>query len=97
MNAQHTPGPWHHGLHHHGHLAVQAENGRLVTLCGAIAHDDAQLENHANSRLIAAAPDLFAALREIVAAVEMGEVDGYSPSGDWFREAKAALNKVEEG
>ena len=43
----------------------------------------------------AAAPELLVALREIVAAVEVGDVDGFSPSGTWFREAKAALNKVE--
>lgn len=79
MNAQHTPGPWHHGLHHHGHLAVQAENGRLVTLCGAIARDDAQLENHANARLIAAAPDLLAALQKIDANA--------AESVEWIRRA----------
>lgn len=47
-----------------------------------------------DAQLIAAAPDLFKALQEIVAAVEAGEVDGYSPSGDWFREAKAAIAKA---
>ncbi len=53
--------------------------------------------NANNARLVAAAPDLLAALREIVAAVESGEVDGYSPSGDWFREARAAIAKATGG
>lgn len=62
MNAQHTPAPWNDGLHHHGRLAIQSHNGRLVAFCGAIARDDEQLENLANARLIAAAPDLLIAL-----------------------------------
>lgn len=94
MNTQHTPAPWNDGLHYQGHLAIQSDNGRLVALCGAMARNDEQLENLANARLIAAAPDLLAALREIVAAVESGDVDGYSPSGDWFREACAAIAKT---
>ena len=62
MTTQHTPGTWSDGLHHQGHLAIQSDNGRLVALCGAIARNDEQLENLANARLIAAAPELLAAL-----------------------------------
>ena len=47
------------------------------------------------ARLAAPGLVVLVALREIVAAVEVGDVDGFSPSGTWFREAKAALNKVE--
>ena len=68
MNAQHTPAPWNDGLHHQGHLAIQSDNGRLVALCGALARDDAQLENLANARLIAAAPDLLACLLDVLDA-----------------------------
>jgi hypothetical protein len=46
---------------------------------------------HVRDRLIL---ELADALREIVTAIESGDADGYSPSGDWFREAKATLNKV---
>lgn len=62
MQTQHTPGPWNDGLHYHGNLAVQADNGRLVALCGRLSLDDEQLENQANARLIAAAPDLLSTL-----------------------------------
>jgi hypothetical protein len=64
MNA-HTPGPWNDGLHHQGHLAIQSDSGRLVAFCGAISRNDGQLENLANARLIAAAPDLLHALQMI--------------------------------
>lgn len=48
----------------------------------------------ANAQLLAAAPELLAALHEIVLAAEAGELDEYGTSGDWFREAKAAITKA---
>ena len=89
MTTHHTPGPWTASDN-----AIYGSSGLIKPL---VAHlDDRFADDEAanNARLIAAAPDLLAALREIVAAVEVGEVDGYSPSGDWFREAKAALAKA---
>lgn len=68
MSAQHTPAPWSDGLHHQGHLAIQSDNGRLVAFCGAISRNDGQLENLANARLIAAAPDLLACLLDVLDA-----------------------------
>lgn len=73
MSAKHTPAPWNDGLHHQGHLAIQSDNGRLVALCGAMARNDEQLENLANARLIAAAPDLLNALLRIQARADYGK------------------------
>jgi len=52
------------------------------------------LSSETHAHLIAAAPDLLEALREICDAVADGAAD-YSPSGDWFREARAAIRKAE--
>ena len=95
MSTQHTPAPWTtDGTANTGDLDIVAPTGRIAMIdCEFSAETEDVLT--ANAHLIAAAPELLAALREIVAAVEVGEVDGFSPSGDWFREAKAALNKVE--
>ena len=95
MSTQHTPGPWKlDGTANTGDLDIVAPTGRIAMLDCEFSEETEDVLT-ANAHLIAAAPDLLAALREIVAAVEVGDVDGFSPSGNWFREAKAALNKVE--
>ena len=69
MRTQHTPGPWtvdHDAVSHNGaHIAF------------AIGHDgDDYATQCANARLVAAAPDLLAALQEILDAEEgVGETD----------------------
>jgi hypothetical protein len=97
MSTQHTPGPWTtDGDAYSGNLDIVAPTGRIAMLDCEFSEETEDVLT-ANAHLIAAAPDLLAALREIVAAVEVGDVDGFSPSGDWFREAKAALNKATGG
>jgi len=87
MSAQHTPGHWSDGLHHQGHLAIQSDNGRLVAFCGAISRNDEQLENLANARLIAAAPDLLACLLDVL------DADGDLDAMD-FNRYRAAIAKA---
>ena len=94
MNAQYTPGPWVIDG------SVNAENLDVINSEGRIAMiDDSRSTGwnvptiNANARLIAAAPDLLAALREIHDAIAAGEGD-FSPSGDWYREASAAIAKA---
>ena len=98
MNAQHTPAPWNDGLHHQGHLAIQSDNGRLVALCGAMARNDEQLENLANARLIAAAPDLLAVLQEAVRVLDYAADALDAPEASHFRatiaDARAAIAKA---
>lgn len=86
MKFSHTPAPWSLGSNGASTKVVDAD-GKAVCMV-------TYRKDHWNGDLLAAAPDLLAALREIVAAIESGEADGYSPSGDWFREAKAALLKA---
>ena len=63
----HTPGPWHQtgGIvaSHEGHCAVAAYTGN-----GNILYAKTLAEREANARLIAAAPDLLAALEAMQAA-----------------------------
>lgn len=70
----HTPGPWtaildHHRVHKRKRMAmVSTSHGRIAidaTNSGATYADDC-----ANARLIAAAPELLAALKQIVDGVE---------------------------
>jgi hypothetical protein len=88
--SKHTPGPWDDGHHYQGQLAIQADNGRLVALCGRLALDEAQLENQANARLIAAAPELMEALSLLVAGIE----DSVSPTFVPLAKARDAIAKA---
>ena len=85
--ATHTPGPWYSqptaGHEMHGQSAIASEaNGKTV----AIAYD-----GKADAHLLAAAPDLLAALRVIA---EDGKRNGWIPSFHWG-EARAAIAKAE--
>jgi hypothetical protein len=93
MQTKHTPGPWHRNIKPATHYnTIFAGRNTHVTRLAVEGKSEEEVE--ANCALIVAAPDLLKTLREIVAAVEVGEVDGYSPSGDWYKEARAALDKA---
>lgn len=68
---QHTPGPWHIAYTHDDGTQIAIdddfgmEGGRNYDLA-TVTHGDPE-ELRANARLIAAAPDLLAALRDLVA------------------------------
>ena len=96
MTTQHTAGPWHRNIKPATHYNTIFA-GRNTHVAHLAVQGKTEAEVEANCALIVAAADLLAALREIVAAVESGEADGYSPSGDWFREAKSAIAKATGG
>jgi hypothetical protein len=77
MRGQHTPGPW----------TIQSHENRLYV--GPVEIGGEEDEDLANACLIAAAPDLLAALRK--AADYMGEM--YHPA-DVLEEARAAIAKA---
>ena len=80
----HTPGPWHcNGQTVYGPL-TEGDRDYICT-CGDVVHD----EHAANARLIAAAPELLAALRGIMAH-EARYVDSLS-----YSTAKAAIAKAQ--
>lgn len=58
MSAAHTPGPW--SVNFKKFSEVQAENGAVIAECKKLT---GLVNLQANARLIAAAPDLLAALR----------------------------------
>ena len=83
-----TPGPWRSDyLDRNGQRTVSAEHFEVCT-CWHHSVGSIEKEMEANARLIAAAPDLFAALDAII--------DGrfWSMSDDKFGAAKAALAKA---
>lgn len=97
----HTPGPWMQGpTANTWHKVYEGKNGEyggraICTLHnihanGARQREDFETET-ANARLIAAAPDLLAALRALVASRVPG---GKDPTGMWTA-ARAAIAQAE--
>lgn len=97
--AQHTPGPWHRG-EGNGEGAIFAREGRmrfeapggttLYPICSIVTGWKAS-EDEANARLIAAAPDMLAAGRAVVAAWERGDLAAA------VRSLNAAIARATEG
>lgn len=93
MSAQHTPGPWciddfeqvglHVAMHPQKTTAIRAgtKAGRLI----AFLHQS----DEANARLIAAAPDLLAALKDL-----LDDIDEYVGNKFWIDRARAAIAKA---
>ena len=70
-----TPGPWRIGLPHVVWQTVELEEGgrRHTPIAECFLHD-----KEANARLIAAAPDLLAALKHALGViVEVGDLNGF--------------------
>lgn len=92
MSTQHTPGPW--MLADHGYTKIVSKPGDgYITrdVCRMDASTSAAFEQHANARLIAAAPDLLAAL---IRCEQMVSTDAGSPDWNWVR---AAIAKATPG
>jgi len=69
--SKHTPGPWHVGvvekmevLSDHGRLRLEPGGTTLYPICKVVMFD--REEDEANARLIAAAPEMYEALRELL-------------------------------
>ncbi len=88
---KHTPGPWVYSFE-----SVDPEWAVVTTVGGAvIANVNADHRQEANARLIAAAPDLLAALKllESAARILPPNIDPDSP----LAQARAAIAKAEGG
>ena len=94
----HTHGPWTVDYEHRIGKAeyirafIPDDTGGEMYDIASVACDETG-EANANARLIASAPELLALLREAHDAIATGDGD-FSPSGDWFREASAAIEKA---
>jgi hypothetical protein len=83
--SEHTKGPWKTDAEF-GHEVVLGRDGAMVADC-AILHKKRLGEiNKTNARLIAAAPDLLAALKSVVAIADRKTVE--------FDDARAAIAKA---
>lgn len=92
MNAKHTPGPWYaiaddavHAVKHHD---IRSQDGMSV------AYAFGRYEGNENAALIAAAPDLLAALRALVTACERGAWNSEANQGGHVVAARAAIAKA---
>jgi hypothetical protein len=87
MSTKHTPGPWHVEVYNEGrNMDIQDAQGR-----GVLTKE--------NARLIAAAPDLLAALEDMVEALALDRLeDGgqfiCEAYGEHFTAARAAIAKA---
>ena len=86
MSEKFTPGPWH--VNYSDFSQVKAANGAIVAACNRLSH---LVNLQANANLIAAAPELYEALRSII--------NDLPSNRDWLdptieRVAKDALKKA---
>jgi hypothetical protein len=88
MHAEHTAGPWkkhdtyiHDGSLAGGLIAQVYDCGAVNKVCAAAAENISIKEAQANARLIAAAPDLLAALETSLKFAEFAEKNWADQSG----------------
>ena len=94
QKAAHTPGPWliewNAAQSGEGHYITDSKDMvELSRIAAVLFHDDADGETRANARLLAAAPDLLAALIGVVKVADRATVE--------FDAARAAIAKAEGG
>jgi hypothetical protein len=91
---QHTPGPWQ--ISADGQRVLDSDGeGVLATVYGAACADQ---DGAANARLIAAAPDLLAALQNaanVLAALATGQLKSVRPDSPALAKARVAISKAE--
>jgi hypothetical protein len=96
----HTQGPWHVGAGN-GEGSIFADDGRTrLEIGGTTLYSIAQItrgwneaEDEANARLIAAAPEMLAALEELLADKYLAD----PINADRMEKARAAVAKVKGG
>lgn len=93
MSVQHTPGPW--TIYKTVNVMGGSDGRRLVANAGG--HQDNRVadngngENEANARLIAAAPDLLAALKLVTSKTAVD----YATYQESFESARVIIAKAE--
>ena len=109
MNTQHTPGPWEVSNDHKPSPYIIRQDGRFTGFASVKFHDflkneRARQEQEANARLIAAAPELLAALERLIksslAVSDLRHNDQPIDDEDWsslyndVMDARAAIAKA---
>jgi len=90
-----TPGPWWADASHYGTVYIEAnaaiDKRLLQEICAVGPTESGREQQLANARLIAAAPELYEALKQAVTSMQDS---GYSNSHIAIRAARAALSKA---
>lgn len=95
----HTPGPWrfHLGRGASPRIHIQTSGGyQIVSTTEVSRHAPEAIEQRANARLIAAAPDLLAALELALKCADDHGADHFG-FGEYADAARAAIAKAKEG
>lgn len=100
QNSSFTPGPWH--LHSDGKQLLVIARGPIISGCVACistdwAHADQNAEQQSNAKLIAAAPELLAALKSVHREFEARErqFGSENPNVEPWHSVIAAIAKAE--
>ena len=97
MSTKHTPGPWatDEADHDEPYQDIKIKAGKHRTVCTVWIDDapvrDFNAEQDANARLIAAAPELLEALKELMVAADRVSAEPVT----WLGKARAAIAKAE--
>ena len=92
---RHTPGPWEAVIQPGCHAVIASLSGgpKAVAIIGNNTPDDGnEPMRFANARLIAAAPELLEALREIFHDVKQGAIP--NDDDEWWKKASTAIAKA---
>ena len=94
MTQPHTPGPWHVEQQNEGRPLIRSEDGtEICEVIGETFDEYAEEEREATAQLIAAAPELLAALVDLVRSVNCS--DRSSWLHDEAEKARAAIVKAQ--
>ena len=96
MTSKHTPGPWVAGKDVATNVFTDCRRYLICSCEDITEYDTTDSEKKANARLIAAAPELLAALRGMIdyAASEIG-IKPEKAVGGHFKAAREAIAKAE--
>lgn len=95
MKTTHTPGPWHINTLETVPASIHACRGHVATVSRGSLNEIGADEIEANTRLIAAAPDLLAALEALESGVRLWISRGVSDAD--LASARAAIAKAKGG
>lgn len=102
MPTAHTPGPWHADVDcFETAVAIRTANGGYIAETWPQVDDfppgkgiEYDAEGVANARLIAAAPQLLDALRDVMASLIDGGADRDPETGEQFDDCRAACEAI---
>lgn len=103
MNTKHTPGPWKacdYGRDSYGlQMSTVAADGGCNRICELVPHGKPSLDEEtvANAQLIAASPELLAALQRLLEWVDPYAVPGCDENEEDMARARAAIAKATGG